>query len=39
MIAIFHADESEFFIQCNIANLVPAYNPDEEYHGTLAAVE
>jgi carbonic anhydrase len=37
--AIFGADEGEFFIHRNIANLVPPYNPDGEYHGTSAAVE
>lgn len=37
--AIFGADQGEFFIHRNIANLVPPYNPDGEYHGTSAAVE
>lgn len=37
--AIFGADEGEFFIHRNIANLVPPYNPDGNYHGTSAAVE
>ena len=37
--AIFGADEGEFFIHRNVANLVPPYNPDGEYHGTSAAVE
>lgn len=37
--AIFGADSGEFFIHRNIANLVPPYKKDEEYHGTSAAIE
>ena len=37
--SIFGADEGEFFIHRNVANLVPPCNPDGEYHGTSAAVE
>ncbi len=37
--AIFGADQGEFFIHRNIANLVPPFNPDGEYHGTSAAIE
>lgn len=37
--SIFGADEGEFFIHRNIANLVPTYNADGEPHGTSAAVE
>jgi carbonic anhydrase len=37
--SIFGADQGEFFIHRNIANLVPPYNPDGEHHGTSAAVE
>lgn len=37
--SIFGADEGEFFIHRNIANLVPPYNPDGEYHGTSATIE
>ena len=37
--AIFGADQGEFFIHRNIANLVPAYHPDGAQHGTSAAIE
>ncbi|MCR8724229.1 carbonic anhydrase [Frigidibacter sp. ROC022] len=37
--SIFGADQGEFFIHRNIANLVPAYQPDGEAHGTSAAIE
>ena len=37
--SIFGAEEGEFFIHRNIANLVPPYSPDEENHGTSAAIE
>ena len=37
--SIFGADQGEFFIHRNIANLVPAYLPDGEKHGTSAAIE
>ncbi|ANT60445.1 MULTISPECIES: carbonic anhydrase [Roseobacteraceae] len=37
--SIFGADTGEFFIHRNIANLVPAYQPDGLQHGTSAAVE
>ncbi|WP_299147178.1 carbonic anhydrase [uncultured Tateyamaria sp.] len=36
---IFGADQGEFFIHRNIANLVPPYEPDGDHHGTSAAVE
>ena len=37
--SIFGADEGEFFIHRNVANLVPPFYPDGQYHGTSAAVE
>lgn len=37
--SLFGADQGEFFIHRNIANLVPPYEPDGAPHGTSAAVE
>ena len=37
--SIFGVEEGEFFIHRNIANLVPPYSADGEYHGTSAAIE
>lgn len=37
--SIFGAQEGEFFIHRNIANLVPPYSPDGDNYGTSAAIE
>jgi len=37
--SIFGAEQGEFFIHRNIANLVPLHEPDGHQHGTSAAVE
>lgn len=37
--SIFGADQGEFFIHRNVANLVPPYRADGEPHGTSAAIE
>ncbi len=37
--SVFGAETGEFFIHRNIANLVPPYKPNQDYHGTSAAVE
>ena len=37
--SIFGAEEGEFFIHRNIANLIPPFNPDGDHHGTSAAIE
>jgi carbonic anhydrase len=37
--SIFGAEQGEFFIHRNIANLVPPFQPDGSLHGTSAAVE
>lgn len=36
---IFDASPGEMFVVRNVANLVPPYAPDGEYHGTSAALE
>lgn len=37
--AVFDAAPGEMFVLRNVANLVPPYSPDGEYHGTSAALE
>ena len=37
--SIFMAEEGDFFIHRNIANLVPAYSPNHDDYGTLASIE
>jgi len=37
--SVFGADQGEFFLHRNIANLVPPHEADGEHHGTSAAVE
>ena len=37
--SIFGADQGEFFIHRNIANLVPPFETKGDYHGTSAALE
>ena len=37
--SIFGAEIGEFFIHRNIANIVPPYTPNKDYHGSSAAIE
>jgi carbonic anhydrase len=36
---VFDAAPGEIFVLRNVANLVPPYGPDDDYHGTSAALE
>lgn len=36
---IFDAAPGELFVLRNVANLIPPYDPDGQYHGTSAAIE
>ena len=39
VMSLFEADQGDFFVHRNIANLVPPYEPGSGNHGTSAAIE